>query len=326
MMCCRQVGLAIALLACVSCASLNAPVNTEPLSADCPAVMQVSAAKTRLPVAEVISDPALGGVYSRSSLLVANAYGLVDHLRALEALRAKMRAAPGDDRLRLDLIYLERRIDTQMDIAPMELEALSDSVDCEGYQVSKNYSRLAKVNQSQDEKLTTAAIVTGALSSALVAAILVSEDKALKEGDAKDWIGVAGGAVATYLAIRARQVNHTVILSHKRNLVQAVWENDNSAETFPDAPWYLLTEPGVIDADNLSLRQSVVQDWLDSPTMLGNEEKLARLSVLLEATGTYDETMLLLRSEMLEGIETAIDSLTLGILRLHHEMAIGLGD
>ena len=307
------------ILTCFSCASLQSPVNTEPFDASCPRVID-SQTHNSLPMDSLESDTFLSSRYSLSSLTVANAYGVLDELRELETLREKRDGLDHDDRMLIEILFKEKKIDDVLDIARAELETLTDFIDCQGLQLTKIRVHLSEENSRQDNRLTKAAIVTGAISSILVAGILLSGDSKLNDGDAKDWIGVAGGIAATYLAVSSTQVNRTVLIRHEKNLIEAIWNGKNSTGIFPSSVWHLLNQNHVLDPTDTSIREEIVNTWKTSPIMLGNEDNLAHIPALLASGGTYYESMLLLRIDMLEEIEAGIDALKYALFRLNNEM------
>lgn len=308
------------LVPCIACTSLKGPVNNEPLDVSCPKFVD-SEIWRPAEIEPLEQDPDLESRYSANSLAVANAYGLIEDLREFEALRVRRSASEPTDRLRLEILLEEKKIDDVLDMASLELETTTDLIDCQGLQLAKFHTRLAEQNSKQDRKLTRSAIATGALTAVLVAGILVSGDQDLNDGDAKDWIGVAGGLAATVLAVRSSRVNRTVLIRHYENLIAAIWDGDNGSGLFPSSLWYLLNGPQVMTPPDTSIREEIIETWKTSPIMLGSQNNLDQLPVLLETEGSYDQAALLLRIDMLEEIETSIDALKVALFRLQNEMS-----
>jgi hypothetical protein len=308
------------LVLCVSCTSLHAPINQQPYSVECPAVM-ASTLEKPLPMAAFDQDEYLLARYSLSSLVVANAFGLMADLRALEELRSSAQADRPAVDTHLDWLLMEHEISQRLDLVAHELENLERFIDCQTLELAKVSVHLVEVNARAQNKMTNAAILVGALSTVAVAGILVSENKSLQDGDAKDWIGVAGGAVAAYLAIRSQRLNRTVSLQYEQNVISAIWRSDNSLALFPPSSWYLLNAEALGDKTTLSIREQIVASWTGSPIMLGDEDNLASLAVLLDAAGTYDEKMLQLRIDMMEEIEAGVHRLKNWLVGLKRELS-----
>jgi len=307
-----MVGLL--LLPTLACASVRGPINTEPRRSSC-SVMVRTPSREPLPIDSVLSDPLLDSRYSAGSLAIANAYGLVDDIRGLENLRGGGAGPVEDDEVRLQIVIAERGINEALDIASLELQSLVDFIDCEGSRLSKIRTELLQQNSKQDGRLTRAAIITGAVSVALVAGIVLSGDDALKGGDAMNWIGIAGGVAATAFAVRSGQVNRTVIVEHDNNAVRAMWNGDNARGFFPPAPWYLLDLENIFDVSGSTLRNTIMAEWTTSQSMLGDEDRMAELPVFLDSSGTYDESMLLVRIYMLDEIGSGLEWLKYALLR-----------
>jgi hypothetical protein len=310
------VGIQVFLL---SCASLKKPINTEPLNVDCPMVIE-SKDREFLPLDSIRADTLLTSRYSLSSLILANAFGVLDDLAEYENLRGKERLGGGDVSLGMERMVKERELDNTLDLAALELETVTNFIDCQGLALAKIKTRVAEGNDRTNRSFTTAAILAGAVSSVLVAGVLVSGDKSLKEGNATDWIGVAGGTAATYLAVSSTLVNRRAAIKHQQNVVQAIWTGNNGAGIFPSGTWYLLNTGYLVDSTDRTFREYIIDVWNQPPILLGAEENQPHLSALLGSVGTYDEEMLQRRLDMLEEIETAIDRINHLLYRLNIEM------
>ena len=68
--------------------------------------------------------------YSESSLIIANAYGLIPDLKRLEEINSHIQKHGINDTLLLSLIQVENRIDETLDLAYLELATVEDNIDC----------------------------------------------------------------------------------------------------------------------------------------------------------------------------------------------------
>ena len=305
-----------------SCASVDTPIVTEPLESGCARVTYLRAFDSE-PIGPLDPSPLLESRYSRSSLIVAHALGLTKQLEELEYLR-DARSASGesdfDTRSELQRVVLVQQVADILNLGTTNVEAVNDWIDCREIELVRYRSIVESENSRRDRNLTRAAIATGGVTAVLVAGVLTSGDDDLKGGDTLDWIGVAGGLTATYLAFRSSKVDTTIPIEHPVNVVDAFWRGDNSAEIFSSPIWYLLNEKETISPMDVSIREKAIQSWTGKAGLLVDEEDQGQLEVLIGAGGIYDVSMLDLRLALLGEIGTAVNSLDLAFFRLYEEM------
>jgi hypothetical protein len=241
-------------------------------------------------------------------------------LRDLEILKEEENRAVTGGSIRTERLVKEQEVDRRLDVAKLELETLANFIDCEGSKLTKIKARLADENDRTTRTLTTTSILAAAISSISVAGILVSGDEDLKQGDAKDWIGVAGGLVAAYLAVMSAKVNKKATLRHDVNAIKAIWTGDNSAQVFPSSSWYLLNEKRLLHPTDFSVREGIIETWNDEPSLLGGKDNVSQVPTLLDTVGDYDEEMLQLRIDMMEEIENGIDKVSSALYLINVEM------
>ena len=269
-----------------------------------------------LPLDEVFEDTLLNSRYSRRSLTIANAFGLVDEVREYEMLRKEAKKLEFPDSLRFDLITREADLDEALDNGMIELISVGNRIDCAILQLDKIQTEVRKANQKSQSSLTNAAVIVGGAASVIVAGILVAENEGIEPGNAIDWIGVAGGLVAVYLAIRSTQVDKRVLIHPTRNIVKAIETEQADLGGFPNSTWYLLNQGYLIDSTERSIRDQILSTWHNSPSMLGDEKNQEYYQTLLNGDGVYTEDMLELRIDLLETVGVGIDI----ILKAIHEI------
>lgn len=303
------------ILAIAGCKSLKETVNIEPYSDECQKAIGYKST-TFLTLEEIEADTFLTARYAIQSLLFANAYNLIDDIREYESIEELSLRNPSNDSLRIELLIKESKIDKRLDQAALELEALSNYIECHGLQVLRVKSDIGELNLSVQNRYTNLAVFAGAAAAIIVGGMLVAET----EGDAKDWVGVAGGAAAAILAVNSARVDKKAHIKHEENVIAAIWKGDNSQEIFPPSSWYLINQASLMDQSNGSLREYIIASWKNSNSLLGNEENYAYLPTLLNSSGDYSEKMLQLRLDMLEDITGGINHLLRSLYLINSEM------
>ena len=298
-----------------SCRSLKQTVNIEPYSDECQKAIGYKSPGF-LSLEDIKADTFLTSRYALQSLLFANAYGLIDDLREYEILEESLSRDISNDSLKIELLIKEGMIDKRLDQAALELEALSNYIECHGLHILRVKSDIGELNLSIQNKYTNAAVFAGAAAAIIVGGLLIAGN----EGDEKDWVGVAGGAAAAILAINSARVDKKAHINHKENIIASIWKGENSFDIFPASSWYLINQSSLLDRVDGSLREYIINSWKSSQSLLGNENNYGYLPTLLGDKGDYTEKMLQLRLDMLEDITGGIDHLLRTLYLINSEM------
>ena len=308
--------LLICLMICApGCKSLKQTVNIEPYSDECQKAIGYKSPGF-VSLEEIKADTFLTSRYALQSLLFANAYGLIDDLREYEMLEESLSRDLSNNSLKIDLLTKEGMIDKRLDQAALELEALSNYIECHGLHILRVKSDIGELNLSIQNKYTNAAVFAGAAAAIIVGGLLIAGN----EGDEKDWVGVAGGAAAAVLAVNSARVDKKAHIDHKENIIASIWRGENLFDIFPPSSWYLINQSSLLDWTEVSLREYIINSWKNSNSLLGNEKNYAFLPTLLDDSGDYSETMLQLRLDMLEDITGGIDHLLRTLYLINSEM------
>ena len=144
------------------------------------------------PIETIQFDSILTDNYSFNSLVIANAYGLIDDLTLLEKLKIKNLNHGHFDSIRIAILEKERQIDTILDMAFLELESYESFIECNILNLVRIRNLLTDANSKIRSNYTNAAVIVGLASAALVGGIILFSNDDLKEGDALEWIGIGG--------------------------------------------------------------------------------------------------------------------------------------
>ena len=160
----------------------------------------------------------------------------------------------------------------------MELQTLINYIDCLGLQLLRVKSDLRELNNATQNKYTNAAVISGADSAIIASGRLLAGNR----GDEKNWIGVAGGVGTTILANNSSRVDKRAHLSHEKNIMEAIWNEKNEYNFFPNSSWYLINQPDLMEWTNGSLRAYIIESLNNSTSLLGSEKNLEYLPALLD--------------------------------------------
>jgi hypothetical protein len=258
-----------------------------------------------LPLESLLADTFLTSSYSVQSIVVANAYGLVDDIRDLKTLKITETQLKSNDTIRLATLEKAIEIDKTMNLATLEIQTLQTFLNCNNRKLIQAKTDLEQLNNETRSTFTNSAIIIGVVASVLVAAAVISDGQ-LNSGSFKDWVGIGGGLVAAGLAIKSEGVNKKIGLSHSHNAIAAIWNGTNDQGVFTDNTWYLLNQPYLIDSSEFSIRESIIQTWKTSKSMLQEEDHMKYIPIIMGNGGEYTEEMIQLRMDMLEEVKHSI--------------------
>ena len=287
----------------ISCSSGNM-ITSVTIDTDCPPVMDYISSDF-LPLEPLLADTFLTSNYSVQSIIVANAYGLVDDIRDLKTLKIEETLPNSNDTIRLATLEKAIEIDKTMNLATLEIQTLQTFLNCNNRKLIQAKTDLAQLNNTTRSTFSNSAIIIGVVSSVLVAAAVISDGQ-LNSGSFKDWVGIVGGLVAAGLAIISERVDKKIRLSHSHNAIAAIWNGTNDQGVFTDNTWYLLNQPYLIDSSDLSIRDSITKIWKSSKSLLLEEDNMKYIPVIMGNGGEYTEEMIQLRINMLEEVKHSI--------------------
>ncbi len=298
----------IFMLGIIQSCSTSKKIMPVAIDTDCPPVMDYIISEF-LPLDHLLADTLLTSSYSTKSIVVANAYGLVDDIGELIALKNKEIQQKSMDSIRLVAIEKSREIDKTLNLATLEIQTLQTFLSCNNLKLIRAKTDLAAINNKTRSAYTNSAVIIGVASSILVASAVLSDGE-LNNGSFKDWVGVVGGLVAAGLAVKSERINKEVRLSHAHNAIAAIWNGNNDQSIFTDNTWYLLNQPYLAYSSELSMRDQILTTWNTSESMLKEEDNIEYLPVLLGNGGEYTEDMIQLRMDMLEELKHNIEEIS----------------
>ena len=302
-----------------ACKGPKSLINDTKYDLDCPQVINFGPSNTD-PIEITQFDPILTVNYSFNSLVMANAYGLIDDLTSLEKLKALTLRLESYDSIRITILEQERQIDKVLDMAFLEIESYEGFIECNILNLVRIRNLLTDANNKIKSKYTNGAIIVGVVSAGIVAGIVLSENEELKDGDAIDWIGIGGAVAAASLAVYSERIDKRVTLKLNKNLINPIWTGEHSQSVFSDRYWYLLNHDHFSDSAEVTVREYIVNTWEQSNELLGSDKNKSYLPIFLADEAIYSEELLMLRIDLLEELKIGIDHLARSLYVLNFEI------
>lgn len=244
----------------------------------------------------LLQDKLLTQRFSRRSLLLANAAGVLPQLRDLAELErvpaANARSAPYQAR--------QQQLVTRLLILSTTIASIAAELDCEGERADQVAGYLTQQANQREQRLTVLSIAVGAASGV---ATTVAADRT-----SQYVFGIGGGLLTAGLGILTLTSHRTVLFTHQRNLLADVWQQTPQSAVYPPSIWYVLTEPAFSNSGEHSLIGNTRRRWehygqLEQPS---SRKGRAQQALLFGNGGTYDADDLQLRADMLNELQAAV--------------------
>ncbi len=202
----RILLLTFSLTLFIECRGPRSLINDVAYDLDCPQVINYGPSNTD-PLENIQFDSNLTDKYSCNSLVIANAYGLIDDLTILERLKKSEANLGSSDSVRIAILEKEKEIDKILDMAFLELESYESFIECNILNLVRLNNLLTESNNKIRNNYTNADVIVGLVSAALASGIILSSNEDLKEGDAVEWLGIGGAVVAAYLSVYSGRID-----------------------------------------------------------------------------------------------------------------------
>jgi hypothetical protein len=269
----------------------------------CARAIMDGASPYRMPLAGREPDPSLAATLSDipyKARRAALAAGLEPLLSRLLVARA---AAPSGGSI--EVLTLEEELTLRLVAFHAQLSAAAFEAGCTADMIQKLLPEFAHREQTRQLTITVASLVVGAIASVAAGTWSLTDNSS--RGPAV--LGIAGGAATTGLGVAAlTHKDRSIRFEHSRNRLAPLWRGTDPDHLYPSFVFHMLTYPDA--SDGRSPRDDLLAAWrlqLEQSTPAA-EQGAARERLLSEG-GTYDESLLTLRAEMFESLESAIQGL-----------------
>jgi hypothetical protein len=255
------------------------------------------------PLYQIELDTILTNRFSKNSLNIAHAIGALDLIThyAHKSMEKSNRSAI---EYRMELIELNQQINHRIDLASLEISALSSELDCEEERANQIASFMKEKEGKIESFLNVSAIVIGA-AGAVVTGILFAEADG---SNAADVIGIGTGLAEAVLGVLMLTVKTKIYFHHERNSLREVWFKTETSEVFPPSIWYYLNYSNPNQPDKPSLRDQVIKSWQNFGQVQDIKEKKKKqlIDIYFSQGGKYTADELENRANMYDQLESAI--------------------
>ncbi|UOR03633.1 hypothetical protein MUN82_11805 [Hymenobacter aerilatus] len=244
-----------------------------------------------------LRDSLLPKRFSRRSLLLANAAGVLPQLHELVRLE---RATPTGNARSEQYQAQQQRILTRLLLLSTTIASVAAELDCEGERADQVASYLTEHADKREQRLTVLSIAIGA-ASGIATTVL--------EGRTGQYtFGIGGGIATAALGVLTLTSNPSVVFTHPRNMLTDIWQETKQSDTYPPAVWYVLMEPAFSNQGQSSLAHNARRRWqhygqLERPD---SRKGRAQQQLLFGGGGRYDADALRLRADMLNELQASV--------------------
>lgn len=286
------------------CAStLPPPATTYSFDRRC---QSVSSELRSLPVSQsekqhaqdmLVEKEAAVTLYSPTAIHIADIMELLPLLNRMARLEVEHAALVDVERVR-------RKVVTRLQLATLEVSGLVAEIECEVQRADQVQDRLKDIQTTRITSQTILGVVFGGLANILSGGI----GMATGTGDAGNIVSVTGGALEVLFGTSANFTKVRQEFSHPHNHLAAVWYGSHQSEFFSDRAGRFLTDPGIRDLKGQSLRDVMLQTWLEEGRLgePGSLREKEREELLFGSGGVYDSQQLHVREAMLQQLESSI--------------------
>jgi hypothetical protein len=302
-----------------ACKFTQKVISSEPVQTKCNPPQWQAEVVPEFSLDELLNDSLLTANFSKPSIIISGLYGMSGYLKEYQKLKRALLEI-GNQQTFNELVVIEKRIRQRLEMAYHETETVARYLECEEDYFDYLQEQVDLENDKADSKLTKAAILTGAATSAVVGVLLVADNGELGKYDVVDWIGVVGGGIGAYFAVKSSKIDNKIPVEHKSNPLRNIWENDNTNGLFPETLWTLLNLDILDDDISNTIREEIVNHWQSILDRYDIKQSDDRISLMLSDGSIYNSEMLNIRAQMLEqaseDIERIVDAVRMLLIEI----------
>lgn len=252
------------------------------------------------PIYEKSIDTLLFSSFNLSDLNAANAIGVLD---LLTDYLIKLNISHKDSSIQnqLQLLRIQQKLNQQIDLASLEISAVTSELDCEEERINQIASFLKDKEGKTQTHLTVASIILGAAGT-------IATGVVIKDNQTANVVGVSTALVGTGLAVLMLTTNRKVYLSHSRNVLREIWFATDTSTVYPPSIWYYLNYANQKVKGEISIREQLIENWKSFGQVKEhlNDTNKNETDIYFKDGGKYTTSQLVNRAQMYDQIESAI--------------------
>jgi hypothetical protein len=271
----------------------------------------------RLPLAGAETDPALAAhleVLPYRARRAALAAGLEPLLARLLAGRDDAHGAPT-----LEGLTLEQDLTLRIMAFHSQMVAATFEAGCTADMIQKVLPEITHEEQTRQLRIAIGSLVLAAAGSMAAGASTLHNSSSMAPAIIDI---VAGGGIAGLSIAALTRTEHSIRVAHSRNRLLPLWRGSDPDHLYPSFVFRMLMLPDA--AGGTSPRDRLMAGWKADIEKRPAAEQAAARELLLGDGGVYDETLLILRAEMFELLQSTIQGLARDLELLNRSLVRSL--
>ena len=207
--------------------------------------------------------------------------------------------------MRLDILELKQSIGDRIQVASLEISALSAQIDCEEERSEQVATFMKRKESRRDKELTVGAIVVGAAGAIATGAILLDQGENADQNTVEIIgisVGITEAALGTALLLNKKKTEYR----HPYNHLKCVWELDPHCDLIPPVVGYFLQQKG---ADRRTYIERMRAEYAEfGPVSEAKNERAKQKleDLFFNEGGRYTAEQLVERAGMLDQFEAMV--------------------
>ncbi len=207
---------------------------------------------------DYLENPLLKHKFSRKSLNIANAYGMIPFLKRLIKLKdAEGKKANSHDHA-LELNKLKLRLNAAIKFATIDITGSASEMHC----YSERMNDFLRVLQNRERE----SIKNYTILSILVTAgfTILSGGVQWQSDTVQSGVNLIGGAFAGFLGYKATTYSIEIDFIPEKKVLEEFWNPPVQSSIFSEPLWYLINHQPDLDNKEKSLRKELIHHWAQS--------------------------------------------------------------
>ncbi|MEA5259020.1 hypothetical protein VB264_14585 [Arcicella aquatica] len=254
-------------------------------------------------VSDLTSQDFINSNLTENNYAVAKSLGILNDLHDYLTIKKT-----SNDGVRLTLLEKKDQINAKIQLARLDLEAISSELLCESVRSHQILDYLDDYNSKRTNRLLVGSVILGAVSAGVTS--FIESDNLNKT------ISVGAGLIGAGVGIiTINPKGKKVEFYHHRNLLKNIWEESNNDKNLSPFIWKLLTDKQMSNAKTNSLAYNIKTRW-QHILMDDGEINQADLKLFFGEGGLYTVEDLQQLESMINQLRSTIDELNQDILSL----------
>jgi hypothetical protein len=218
---------------------------------------------------------------------------------------------------RLELLDLKTDILAQINISSLEISAVIAEMECEEERVEVVANYFNSIERKIENRLTVAAIITGA-AGAITAGVLATNERDILAEQVGMITGVAEALYGLTMIVYKRP---SIVMEHEKNILRDIWISPEVSFHFPPSIWYYITSTPPNSENGLSKLETLKKRWRNLSDFNGENKGIAEsIERQFGKGGIFTADDLYARANMIDQLEAQISLMKQDLVQLAIEI------